>query len=95
MEIYRILGKRGRTTIPLELRQLVGFKYNDVLSFKWDGADSVIIKREKICDNCSEKQKRKKEKAEMNEFLEQMPDWFRELALECLLEKDSDFYDIP
>lgn len=52
-KLYRILGKRGRITIPYEIRQNVGFSYNDVLSFT-EAADgrSVIIKREKICDNC-------------------------------------------
>ena len=32
-KIYRVLGKKGRITIPFELRQSVGFKYNDILSF--------------------------------------------------------------
>lgn len=52
-KMYRILGKRGRITIPHEIRQRVGFAYNDVLSFSEapDGR-SVIVKREKICDNC-------------------------------------------
>ena len=51
MKIFRILGKRGRVTIPYEIRQRVGFKYNDVLSFTEspDGR-SVIVKRERICD---------------------------------------------
>lgn len=51
--IFRILGKRGRITIPFEIRSRVGFSYNDVLSFEEtsDGR-SVIVKREKICDNC-------------------------------------------
>ena len=52
-KLYRILGKRGRITIPYEIRQRVGFKYNDVLSFT-ETADgrSVVVKRERICDNC-------------------------------------------
>lgn len=52
-KLYRILGKRGRITIPFEIRQRVGFAYNDVLSFT-ESADgrSVVVKREKICDNC-------------------------------------------
>lgn len=51
--IFRILGKRGRITIPFEIRSRVGFSYNDVLSFE-EASDgrSVIVKREKICDNC-------------------------------------------
>lgn len=32
-KLYRVLGKRGRITIPYEIRQRVGFTYNDVLSF--------------------------------------------------------------
>ena len=31
--IYRVMGKRGRITIPYEFRQQVGFGYNDILSF--------------------------------------------------------------
>ena len=64
MKIFRILGKRGRVTIPYEIRQRVGFKYNDVLSFTEspDGR-SVIVKRERICDcelNGNNEQKEKK-----------------------------------
>lgn len=52
-KLYRILGKRGRITIPYEIRQNVGFGYNDVLSFsEADDGRTVIVKREKICDNC-------------------------------------------
>lgn len=52
-KLYRILGKRGRITIPFEIRRRVGFAYNDVLSFT-ENADgrTVVVKREKICDNC-------------------------------------------
>ena len=53
-KLYRILGKRGRITIPYEMRKRLGFTYNDVLSFT-EAADrkTVIVKREKICDNCN------------------------------------------
>lgn len=51
--MYRILGKRGRITIPFEMRRRVGFAYNDVLSFtEAEDGKSVIVRREKICDNC-------------------------------------------
>ena len=59
-KIFRVLGKRGRITIPFEIRQNVGFKYNDVLSFA-ETADgtSVVVKREKLCreklcNNCKQ-----------------------------------------
>lgn len=52
-KMFRILGKRGRITIPYEIRQRVGFSYNDVLSFaESDDGRTVVVKREKICDNC-------------------------------------------
>ena len=54
IKMFKILGKRGRITIPYEIRQKVGFAYNDLLSFEElpDGK-SVVIKREKICDSLS------------------------------------------
>lgn len=52
LTMYRVLGKRGRITIPYEIRQRIGFRYNDVLSFTQQDDGSVLIKREKICDNC-------------------------------------------
>lgn len=56
-KLFRILGKRGRITIPYEIRKRVGFGYNDVLSFT-EAADgcTVVVKREKICNNCKEAQ---------------------------------------
>ena len=51
--IYRVMGKRGRITIPYEFRQQVGFGYNDILSFTQQDDNTVIVKREKICDNCN------------------------------------------
>ena len=54
-KVYRIRGKRGRITIPFEIRQRVGFSYNDVLSFtEASDGHTVIVKREKICDRCRE-----------------------------------------
>lgn len=56
-KLLRILGKRGRITIPYEIRRRVGFQYNDVLSFTeaTDGR-TVIVRREKICDNCADRE---------------------------------------
>ena len=55
-KLLRILGKRGRITIPFEIRQRVGFAYNDVLSFtESEDGKSVVIRREKLCDDCQGK----------------------------------------
>ena len=45
MKILRILGKRGRVTIPFEIRETVGFSYNDVLSFTVEDENTVTIKK--------------------------------------------------
>lgn len=49
--ILKILGKRGRITIPWELRRAMGFAHGDVVSFARSG-DAVLVRREKLCDNC-------------------------------------------
>jgi len=54
LKTYRVLGKRGCITIPYEIRKLIGFRYNDILSFTQQDDGSVLVRREKICDNCKE-----------------------------------------
>lgn len=50
-KMYRILGKRGRITIPYDIRVKVGFQQDDVLSFEEsEDGRAVIVRREKICD---------------------------------------------
>lgn len=75
-KLLRIFGKRGRITIPYEIRQRVGFEYNDVLSFteSSDGR-SVIVRREKLCDNCQGKaaQDMEEDKAMLLELLDSLP----------------------
>ena len=50
----KILGKRGRITIPFEIRQRLGFRQNDILSFVDNGSDTVTVKREALCTHCSD-----------------------------------------
>ena len=56
MKMYRILGKRGRITIPFDMRQRVGFQQNDVLSFtESEDGRSVLVTREIVCvERCPE-----------------------------------------
>ena len=73
-KLLRVLGKRGRITIPYEIRQRVGFAYNDVLSFAEakDGR-TVIVRREKLCDNCISREPTKFEKtADLEDFLDDL-----------------------
>lgn len=53
MKILRILGKKGRITIPFEIRTILGIGYNDVLSFIVNDDNTITIKKERLCDsNC-------------------------------------------
>lgn len=51
--ILRILGKRGRTTVPFSLRKELGLKPGDIVSFTLCD-DGVKLRREELCDfeNC-------------------------------------------
>ena len=52
MKLHRFLGKRGIITIPYEIRKYIGLRHNDILSFTQQNDGSVLMKREKICDDC-------------------------------------------
>ncbi len=69
LKIYRVLGKKGRITIPYEIRQQIGFRYNDVLSFNQQDDGSVVVRREKICDNCNELAEEFEENFTLEDFL--------------------------
>ncbi len=49
MKIFRIIGREGRITIPLAIRQKVGFRPDDVVSFRLMENDSVLVRRESTC----------------------------------------------
>lgn len=51
-KIFRILGKKGRITIPYEIRQRLKIGSNDILSFSLTDENAVVIRHERICDNC-------------------------------------------
>ena len=50
MRLYRIIGNKGRITIPYSIRQAVGFLPDDVVSFRIVDADSVLVRREALRD---------------------------------------------
>lgn len=72
LKIYRVLGKKGRITIPFEIRQRIGFRYNDVLSFTQQDDGSVVVRREKICDNCNELAEEFEENFTLEDFLDSL-----------------------
>jgi len=88
-KLLRILGKRGRITIPYEIRQRMGFAYNDVLSFteSSDGR-SVIVRREKLYDDCQGKtvQAMTDDRAILLELLDSLPTELKKAAFVQLSE---------
>lgn len=49
MKTIRLVGKRGRITIPYEIRKNMRIQHNDILSFELkDG--KIEIKKERLCD---------------------------------------------
>ena len=49
--ILKILGKRGRITIPFGIRSRHRLAANDVLSFE-DRDQEIVIRKIKLCDGC-------------------------------------------
>lgn len=49
VKVLRILGKRGRTTVPFALRKELGLQPGDVVSFTLEN-DCVAVRKEAICD---------------------------------------------
>lgn len=52
IKTLRILGKRGRVTVPQEVRDEIGLERGDVVSFDVVDEDSVLVRRERLCGNC-------------------------------------------
>ncbi len=72
LKMYRVLGERGRITIPYEIRKRIGFRYNDVLSFTQQDDGSVVIRREKLCDNCQYLEEDFEENITLEDFLDSL-----------------------
>ena len=73
----KILGKRGRVTIPLEVRQALGYKVDDILSFTPQPDGTLLIRREKLCNNCAGKKEPAEEKnagESVMRLLDSLPD---------------------
>lgn len=72
LKIYRVLGEKGRITIPYEIRQRIGFRYNDVLSFTQQDDGSVLVRKEKICYNCKESEEDFEDNFTLEDFLDSL-----------------------
>ena len=69
-----ILGKRGRVTIPFEIRQALGYTDNDILSFTAQPDGTLLVQREKLCDDSEKKTAEKRTSDSVMELLDSLPD---------------------
>ena len=53
-KIYRLIGREGRTTIPFEIRLKMRILNNSLLSYEIKDENTIILRREKVCDNCKD-----------------------------------------
>ena len=71
MKIYKILGKRGRVTIPYEARVMMGCEPNDVISFELRDDKTVVIRNEQMCYTC--RQEEKANAISLQDVLDELP----------------------
>lgn len=72
-KVYRILGIKGRTTIPLPLRVGCGFKTGDIISFEVRKDGTVLLRKEQPCDRCREQIKADRREPTLTEVLDGIP----------------------
>ena len=48
MKLYRVLGREGKITIPHAMRQHIGFRDSDIVSFELVSCDAVLVRRESL-----------------------------------------------
>lgn len=87
MKTYRVLGQKGRTTIPLSIRMRLGLRCGDVLSFEEEN-DIVTVRKEKICDHC--KDGVEQSKLSLSALADSLSQDERRALLTCLIAKFSE-----
>lgn len=87
MKTYRVLGQKGRTTIPLSIRMRLGLRCGDVLSFDEENG-AVTVRKEKICDRC--KDRSEQPKPTLSALADSLSQDERRVLLTCLIAKFSE-----
>lgn len=87
MKTYRVLGQKGRTTIPLSIRMRLGLRCGDVLSFEEDNG-TVTVRKEKICDHC--KDRSESQGVSLSSLADSLSQDERRVLLTCLIAKFSE-----
>ena len=71
-KIFRVLGKKGNTTIPYALRKAMNIKSNELISYEQIDEDSILVTREKVCKNDVHKCLAEHENKEVEKFLDKL-----------------------
>lgn len=79
-KIVRVLGKKGRITIPYEIRIALNIRAGDILNFEIEG-NTVTVTKEKLCNNC------KSEKESFDFLVESLVPEKRERLLKTLMRR--------
>ena len=87
MKTYRVLGQKGRTTIPFSIRRRLGLRCGDVLSFDEENG-TVIVRKEKICDRC--KDRPESQRLPLSALADSLSQDERRALLTCLIAKFSE-----
>ncbi len=87
MKTYRVLGQKGRTTIPLSIRMRLGLRCGDVLSFE-EESGAVTVRKEKICDRC--KDRSGPQGVSLSALADSLSQDERRVLLTCLIVKFSE-----
>ena len=71
-KIFRVLGKKGNTTIPYKLRKEMGIKSNELVSFLQIDENSILLTREKVCKTKPRKHYSEYGNKDIEKFLENL-----------------------
>ena len=77
-KIVRVLGKKGRITIPYEIRLALNIRSGNILSFDAKG-NAITVTKEKLCDDCNS------ESEPLDSFVESLVLEERERLLKTLM----------
>lgn len=72
MKYYKLIGQKGRTTIPYYMRVRIGIRDKDVISFEEQYDGSIVLRKEDICDVCDFIKDECAEKFTLEDFLDSL-----------------------
>ena len=91
-KVYKIIGNKGNTTIPLSIRLKTHFQPNEVVSFEVKDADTLVIHHESLCRECDGGKELQKE-ASLLDVINSLTDTEQKAVFRYLAKKISDQED--